>query len=65
MQDISRFFYHSPNKRDLRNNSNKGEASKKPREGSLNTSMSSDNPDDLFTLRDPECVTILLNCIKQ
>ena len=48
-------------KRDLSNNSNDGEASKKPREGSLNTSTSSDIPEDLFTesLKDPECVTIL------
>ena len=30
------------------------------------TSKSSDIPDDLFTesLKEPECVTILLNCIK-
>ena len=50
-------------KRDLSNNSNDGEASKKPREGSLNTSASSDIPDDLFAgiLKNPECVTILLN----
>ena len=54
-------------KRDLSNNSNDGETSKKPREGSLNTSTSSDIPDDLFTesLKDPKCVTILLNCIKK
>ena len=54
-------------KKDLSNNSNDGEASKKPREGSLNTSTSSDIPDDLFaeSLKDPECVTILLNCIKK
>ena len=56
-----------PKKKDLSNNSNDGEASKKPREGSLNTSTSSDIPDDLFaeSLKDPECVTILLNCIKK
>ena len=54
-------------KRDLINISNKGEASKKPREGSLNTSTSSDIPDDLFTesLKDPECVTILLNFMSK
>ena len=54
-------------KRDLSNNSNDGETSKKPREGSLNTSTSSDIPDDLFTesLNDPDCVAILLNCIKK
>ena len=47
-------------KRDLSNNYNEGEASKKPWEPSLNTSISSDVPDDLFTesMKDPECVTI-------
>ena len=68
MQDISRFFDRSSKKKkkDLSNNSNDGEASKKPREGSLNTSTSSDIPDDLFTenFKDPQCVTILWNCIK-
>ena len=36
-------------------------------EESLNASTSSDIPDDLFTesLKDPKCVTILLNCIKK
>ena len=54
-------------KRDLINNSNDGEKSKKPREGSLNTSTSSDIPNDLFTesLKDPDCVALLLNCIKK
>ena len=54
-------------KRDLINNSNDGETSKKPREGSLNTSTSSDIPNDLFTesLKDPDCVALLLNCIKK
>ena len=54
-------------KRDLSNNSNDGEKSKKPIEGSLNTRTSSDIPDDLFTqsLKDPDCVAILLNCIKK
>ena len=54
-------------KKHLSHNSNDGEASKNPREGSLNTSTSSDIPDDLFaeSLKDPECVTILLNCIKK
>ena len=33
MQDITRFFDRSSKKRDLSNNSNKGEASKKSREG--------------------------------
>ena len=67
MQDISRFFDRSSKKKDFGNNSNDGEASKKPREGSLNTSTSSDIPDDLFTesLKDPEGVTILLNCTKK
>ena len=65
MQDISRFFNRSSKKRDLSNNPNDGEISKKPREGSLNTSTSSDIPDDLFIeiLKDPDCVAIILNCI--
>ena len=67
IQDISRFFDRSSKKRDLSNNSNDDEASKKPKEGSLNTSTSSDIPDYLFTesLKDSECVTILLKCIKK
>ena len=68
MQDISRFFKdRSSKKRDLSNNYNDGETPKKPREGSLNTSTSSDIPDHLFTesLKDPNFVTILLNCIKK
>lgn len=54
-------------KRDLINNSNDSEASKKLREGSLNKSTSSDIADDLFneTLKDPQCVTVLLNFIKK
>ena len=55
--------------RDLSNNSNDGETSKKTREDSLNTSTSvtSDIRDDLFTesLKEPDCVAILLNCIKK
>ena len=68
MQNISGFFdCSSKKKRDLSNNSNDSEASKKPRVGSLNTSTLSDIPDDLFTesLRDSECVKILLNYIKK
>ena len=68
MQNISiTFFDHSSEKRDLNNNSNEGEAFKKSREGTLNTSTSSDITDDLFTesFKDPECVTKLLNCIKK
>ena len=67
MQDISRFFDRSSKKRDLSNNSNDGETSKKSWEASLNTSSSSDIPDDLFTesLKDPDCVALLLNCIKK
>ena len=44
----------------------KSETSKKSREGSLNTSTSSDVSDDVFTasLKNPECIIILLNCIK-
>ena len=56
-------------KRDLSHNSNDGETSKKTREDSLNTSTSvtSDIRDDLFTesLKEPDCVAILLNCIKK
>ena len=55
--------------RDLSNNSNDGETSKKTREDSLNTSTSvtSDIRDDLFTesLKEPDCVAVLLNCIKK
>ena len=65
-QGITRFFDRS-SKGDLSNNSNGGEASKKPQEGSLNRSMSSDIPDYFFTetWKDPKCVTILLSCIKK
>ena len=67
MQDISRFFDRISKKKDLSNNSNDGETSKKPREGSLNASTWSDIPHDLFTesLKDPECVTILLNFMSK
>ena len=39
----------------------------KTREDSLNTSTSSDIRYDLFTesLKEPDCVAILLNCIKK
>ena len=62
MQDVSRFSDRG-SKKGLSNNSNDGEISKKPREGST----SSDNPDDLLTesLKDPDCVALLLNCIKK
>ena len=62
IQDVSRFSDRS-SKKDLSNNSNDGEISKKPREGST----SSDNPDDLLTesLKDPDCVALLPNCIKK
>ena len=61
------FSIAAQKKRDLSNNSNDGETSKKSWEGSLNTSSSSDIPDDLFTesLKDPDCVALLLNCIKK
>ena len=68
MQNISRFFDRSlKKKRDLSNSPNDGETSKKPREGSLNTSTSSDIPDDLFTesLKDSDCVALLRSCIKK
>ena len=61
------FSIAAQKKRDLSNNSDDGETSKKSWEGSLNTSSSSDIPDDLFTesLKDPDCVALLLNCIKK
>ena len=63
IQDISRFFDCSSKKRDLSNNSNDGEASKKPTKGSLTFLKVF----DLFTesLNDPECFTILLNWMKK
>lgn len=67
MQDITRFFYHSlKKKKDFSNNSNEDEAFKISREGDLNTGTWSDITDHLFTesLKGPECVTKLLNCIK-
>ena len=42
MQDISSLFDRSSKKRNLSNNSNDGDTSKKPREGRLNRSTSSD-----------------------
>ena len=67
MQDISRFFDRSSKKRDLGNNSKDGETSKKPREGTLSTSTSSEIPNNLFTesFKDPDQVALLLNCIKK
>ena len=67
MQDISRFFDRSSKKRDLSNNSTECKASKKPTEESLHTCTSSDTPGDLFTesLKEPNCVTILLKCMKK
>lgn len=53
-------------KKDFSNNSNEDEAFKMSREGGLNTGTWSDITDHLFTesLKGPECVTKLLNCIK-
>ena len=66
MLDISRIFDRS-SKKDLSNNHNDGETSDKPRESSLNKSTLSDIPDDLFieSLKNPDCVALLLNCIKK
>ena len=53
-------------KRHLSGNSNQEEGAKKYNEGSLNTSRSSDIPDEVFTksLKSPDCVNNLFSCIK-
>ena len=67
--EIAKYFERISKKRDSRNNSSDGEASKKLREGSLDNSAVSDvsaNNEDPFTegLKSPECVSILMNCMQ-
>ena len=66
--EIAKYFERISKKRDSRNNSSDGEASKKLREGSLDNSAVSDvsaNNEDPFTegLKSPECESILMNCM--
>ena len=67
--EIAKYFERISKKRDSRNNSSDGEASKKLREGSLDNSAVSDvsaNNEDPFTegLKSPECESILMNCMR-
>ena len=64
-----KYFERISKKRDLSNNSNIEEASKKLREGSLDNSAVSDisvNNEDPLTegLKSPECASILMNCMQ-
>ena len=64
IMNISKNFNSLSKKRALSNQSWNGEESKKVRECSLNDSSAS--LDDLFTegLKSPECLHILVNCMK-
>ena len=64
IMDISKFFNSSSKKRDLSDQSCNGEEPKKAREGSLYDSNVS--LDDVFTedMKSPECLHILVNCMK-
>ena len=67
--EIAKYFEKISKKRDLSNNSRDEEASKKLRDGSLDNSAVSDvsaNNEDSFTesLKSPECVSILMNCMQ-
>ena len=66
LTDITKYFDRNSKKRDLSDNSNQEESSKMLKDGSLNTSRASDIPDEVFTesLKSPDCVNILFNCIK-
>ena len=66
LTDITKYLDRSSKKRDLSDNSNQEESSKKLKDGSLNTSNASDILDEVFTesLKTPDCVNILLSCIK-
>ena len=66
LTDITGYFDQNSKKRDLRDNSNQEESSKKLKDGSLNTSRASDIPEEVFTesLKSPGCVNILFSCIK-
>ena len=63
---ITKYFDRNSKKRDLSDNSNQEESSKKWKDRSLNTSRASDIPDEVFTesLKWPDCVNILFSCIK-
>ena len=62
LTDITKYFDRNSKKRDLSDNSNQEESSKKLKDGSLNTSRA----DEVFTesLMSPDCVNILFSCIK-
>ena len=66
LTDTTKYFDRNSKKRDLSDNSNQEESSKKLKDGSLNTSRASDIPDEVFTesLKPPDCVNILFSCIK-
>ena len=49
LADITKYFDGNSKKRDLSDNSNQEESSKKLKDGSLNTSRASDIPDEVFT----------------
>ena len=59
-------FDRNSKKRDLSDNSNQEESSKKLKDGSMNTSRVSVIPDEVFTesLKSPDCVNIFFSCIK-
>lgn len=65
MMDILKFF--DKKKRELSNQSNKGEESKRQRESNLGESIANETSSDLFTesLKSEECGAILHNCIKK
>ena len=66
LTDITKYFDRNSKKRDVSDNSNQEESSKKLKDGSLNTSRASDIPEELFTksLKSPDCVNILFSSIK-
>ena len=66
LTDITKYFDRNSKKRDLSGNSNQEEGAKKLKEGSLNTSIASDIPDEVFTesLKSPDCVNISFSCIE-
>ena len=59
-------FDRNSKKRDLSDNSNQEDSSKKLKYGSLNTRRVSVIPDEVFTesLKSPDCVNFLFSCIK-
>ena len=59
-------FDRNSKKRDLSDNSNQEDSSKKLKYGSLNTRRVSVIPDEAFTesLKSPNCVNFLFSCIK-